>query len=996
MQSALELKKQEACHDALFSAVQDLEEALGRKEVPPAGTTEQRTVREALAGCGLPDDHELVQKARRFLKDWETKHFAIRAEVRLLNAQQRCAKGFKMEEPEAGPMLASAIAEVAEKGVDENLMESSKRTLVVWREKQAKVCSENLKLAIDTKAEEFLRQAIKIAERAGVPQAEIDYANQQLMRLQLSEEVNAALENAMEAADNDLLEEAIQKAHDGMFVEEESPALQSAVLQVHNRIWVYEFDRVLRERKMNGMDSFVKAAQDSLATSQAALTSKEFQEDSIKEVIPRKLGASARSLSLMLPKVTEFMTVKRVEEEMRRVLLAVEKNAADLPGVLAEAQKWRNGGVDKDLINECQGHLKNYEATLQDLKTATSQPSADTQQLKTALIKARLAGADLGLIESGFGILQQRDPNLYAYAQTELELRIALTEADDIDELDVEGRFLRLQDAAGKANQLRPPLPKELMKEVEDINVALAAEQSLKFAIRDAENALADRVPTEHLQSYADTLKQAALGASNSALDSVKEAMLPTAEKLQDMLEGEVESRMETKAKMSSINLQLPVAELTTALSDAREAFVQENLLTGIYTELRKRKLEFIAKDWRAARTAGNHQLALAYWHRGVALDAGKERSGEDWLQDHLPDLESKWSGGITVSGEFKQNGGGSFGSQTWRQNPYFFIRVLHDEDTEDPVLRAQTPGGPVQVTIYAVEEGVKTHTLTLHAVRNKKQVAFAGCGTTLMPGFQVLAASTREQDVPRISFQVDVQSEELQPVFVVPSVAIGEQGGFKLLVEASRPVEVVEVGPAERLSWELVASHEVQWGAAQPHNIIQGGGRPSQGAPSLSWYRNPQFVIRYDREDSMDAGSLQQLSRDSTDPLAGGSLSMENLQDSLTTPEALLFALLVPSDRRFVHPAAIHLLRNKAMEEEDSSARQEGLVQNPWYHEVLASSCTDAEYSTDSELGAVCAVPLSSGEQIIVVPSLESREAEASYKILFYSTTRVSVKRIR
>jgi hypothetical protein len=272
------------------------------------------------------------------------------------------------------------------------------------------------------------------------------------------------------------------------------------------------------------------------------------------------------------------------------------------------------------------------------------------------------------------------------------------------------------------------------------------------------------------------------------------------------------------------------------------------------------------------------------------------------------------------------------------------------------------------------------------------------------MPGFQVLAASSPDQDVPHCSFQVDVQAEE-QPVFIVPSVAVGEEGGFRLLVEASRPVEIVEVGPSQRLSWQLVAEEDVEWAACQPHSILMGGGRPQAGAPRLSWYRNPQFEVEFTGEEvASDASSSDQ---DDDDQSPHG-MSSSDSDDIMATPDDLLFVLLVPADKRCVHPAAIHLMKNKDMSNRrrssaESSIRrsgdsdQDGLKQNPWHHEMLANSCPSegSGYSTDSELGAVCAVQRKRDEKIIVVPSLESEKAAASYKIRFFSTTSISVTRV-
>ncbi|CAK0861245.1 unnamed protein product [Prorocentrum cordatum] len=967
---AKQRKHQEAQHDELFAAVQDLQGALGPRTVPPAGTSEQRRVRAALASSGLPGDHQLVLTAQGLLDDWENSHAALRAEVKLKNAEKRCLKGFKLTEQSAGPTLASTIAEVAQRGVSADMLEHAKRTLSTWREKQVNVCLENLQLAINTKSEEFLKEAIKDARVGGVPAHFLEDATQKLLRLRLEEEVTGSLTTAMESGDIEQLELAIQQAHNGMFVEEESPTLTSAVLQVHLRLWAREFNQVLKEKSISGMDRFVPTAREAMERSREALQT--MAGSDAGEVAIRTLERELRALDLLLPKFENFAAVSSAESQLRRVLGAVEKYAQDLPFVIDRAREQLPRGLDAQLLQECVEQSQHHGKTVEALRSAVAQPDVPLMQLKSAIVTARLAGADQDLIDSGLSTLHARDPGLWQYTNTELELLLALTEADDIEELDVEGRFLRLQDAAEKAKRLSPPLSRDTLAEVDAVYLALAAEQSLKFAVRDAEAALANRwAPTEEISACVGNLEQARLSVEQSALRSVRDKMLGHADRLQYLLRGEAGARLDAKQRMAEIWMESHLQDLKLALRDAREAFVPEHLLAGIYTELRRRKLEFIAKDWRAASIAGNHQAALAYWHRGVALEAAKERSGEDWLRDHLPGMENKWTRGTTIVGQFKRDGGGSFGSQTWRENPYFFVRPVLDEEELDESGRETTPGGPIQVTVYAVEASASTATLEVHAVQNKQDVAMAGCGTQLLPGFQVLASSSPDQDVPHCSFQVDAQAEELQPVFIVPSVAVGEEGGFRLLVEASRPVEIVEVGPSQRLSWQLVAEEDVEWAARQPHSVVRGGGRPASGAPRLSWYRNPQFEVEYTGEEpawqhdvfqpGTASSSVEKQSDDAEKP------SAEEIPS--TTPDELLFVLLVPVDKRHVHPAALHLLRNKQPQ------AQEGLRQNPWHHELLASSCgpKGSGYSTDSELGAVCVVQRKRDEKIIVVPSLES-----------------------
>merc|ERR1712232_709433 len=107
-------------------------------------------------------------------------------------------------------------------------------------------------MGIQTKSEEMLKEAIAAAQIAGVESAAIATANQKLVHLQTEEEVITLLENAMEIGDTGQLELAIQRAHDGLFVEEDSAALRSAVLQVHLRFWASEFGQALGAATVRG------------------------------------------------------------------------------------------------------------------------------------------------------------------------------------------------------------------------------------------------------------------------------------------------------------------------------------------------------------------------------------------------------------------------------------------------------------------------------------------------------------------------------------------------------------------------------------------------------------------------------------------------------------------------------------------------------------------------------------------------------------------------
>lgn len=58
------------------------------------------------------------EQAWSLLRQWEQDNVALRAEARLTSAVERVHGGFNSAQPEAGDLLGSAIAEVAQQGVD--------------------------------------------------------------------------------------------------------------------------------------------------------------------------------------------------------------------------------------------------------------------------------------------------------------------------------------------------------------------------------------------------------------------------------------------------------------------------------------------------------------------------------------------------------------------------------------------------------------------------------------------------------------------------------------------------------------------------------------------------------------------------------------------------------------------------------------------------------------------------------------------------------------
>merc|ERR1719277_2129957 len=94
-----------------------------------------------------------------------------------------------------------------------------------------------------------------------------------------------------------------------------------------------------------------------------------------------------------------------------------------------------------------------------------------------------------------------------------------------------------------------------------------------------------------------------------------------------------------------------------------------------------------------------------------------------------------------------------------------------------------------VKVTVILAEGGTSPATIAVHAVQNSEFAAKAGAASVLVPGFEVLAGSAVDDEIPQCSFQLPVQDDDSRPVFIVPSAAFREFGPFTLLVEASDPV---------------------------------------------------------------------------------------------------------------------------------------------------------------------------------------------------------------
>ncbi|CAJ1335197.1 unnamed protein product, partial [Effrenium voratum] len=155
------------------------------------------------------------------LRQWEQDNVALRAEARLGSAVERVKGGFNGDAPEAGDLLGSAIAEVAQQGVDAKFLDAARKSLAAWQESRLKRARQELETAMRYSDEDFLKDALELAKTAGIDEESIEKAQRQLSRLRMVDEVNKMMDKAMEDSELDPLEKAIQTAHSHFFVEEE-------------------------------------------------------------------------------------------------------------------------------------------------------------------------------------------------------------------------------------------------------------------------------------------------------------------------------------------------------------------------------------------------------------------------------------------------------------------------------------------------------------------------------------------------------------------------------------------------------------------------------------------------------------------------------------------------------------------------------------------------------------------------------------------------------
>eukprot|EP00929_Paragymnodinium_shiwhaense_P047686 TRINITY_DN24180_c0_g1_i1.p1 TRINITY_DN24180_c0_g1~~TRINITY_DN24180_c0_g1_i1.p1 ORF type:complete len:2350 (-),score=687.41 TRINITY_DN24180_c0_g1_i1:126-7175(-) len=857
-----------AALDELFTAVRELKVHVEKRMRPGAGGMEQARVRRALAAAHLPANHELVEEAGVLLRKWEADNVTLRVEARLLTAVDRAKSGYKQSEPRAGDLLACAIATVAQQGVSADALGDAREVLNSWYESRKRRANRDLGYARQYRDEKFLAEAIEFGREAGVDEATLEDATFDLMQIRYEEEVNKLLVSAMEEGDRDMLEAAVQRAHQGYFTDDVNVLLQSATLQIHLTFWTTEFRNVLLTKRVIGLEEDVKTAAAILDRCESAKEAIQESSETIPEVVLRTLERDERGLKLVMPKTRDMAAVHTAEQAILKVLGAVEKYAADLPEVIKQADEQVPRGLNKKYVIEAKGHLKAYEQTVSELATAMAMyPSTPAASLKSAIIKARLAGAPKEQVEKAFEMLDASNPDLYAYAKTELELLLAKAEADDIDELDVSGRFLRLQDAADEARKLQPPLAEETLNEVQGYSLALASEKCLVEATAEAKSILSGlkAASTEEMQAAAKSLRQACKSAETEALEAVTE-MIPDAEDLAERLSDDAEARADCVKEVKELCLikNVPTTDLKRALVKAREMYLPFDLIEDAYTKLRRRKLEHLQTDLRAAMTSQQKAVSAGLWQRGLLLRA--HESFSDWpsVTKQYNNLHTKSL--VFVKGEFTEGAAipGSFGTHRWRNNPYWVIKAAPAVEEEEHTgggtegkkkkhrkNRTQVKGvaasKTIRITVVVAEAEETPANLSVHAVRNRQDVATAAAITgfplMLAPGPEVLASSTDDKGIPSLTFEMQPPTDEW-PVFIVPSAPKGEMGPFVVIVESTVPVQLVEVAEGDRSPWKYTETIDLQWSNDRPHNKTMGGGRMTKKAAPLSWYRNPCFRV--------------------------------------------------------------------------------------------------------------------------------------------------------
>jgi len=992
-----EVHKRDDIHNELHAAVRELRNHVDHRTKPGAGAEEQKRVRVALVKAALPADSPQAMEAVELLKRWEADNIALRAEARLLNAVARAEKGFKPTEAFAGDLLGSAIAEVSQQGIDAKYLDQARSALAKWQSSRLARASNDLELAMQYRDQDFLVEAIALARASGVEKEQLELATRVLQQIQWEEEVNKLFETAMEAGEMEMLERAIQRAHEATFLEEENDMLKAGLLQYRMLFWTKEFQSVPMAKNFQGLVSQVAAADQLIVASKEAKV--ELDKPGMPDVVLRTLGQLVRGLELVLPGARKLGAVDGARNALTEVLGAVERHAERLPEVIARGEKQVPQGLEQTLVDQAKKHLEAYESAVNRLTTLVDDGCPPSQELKDAFITARMAGAPADLIKRAATLLEEKYEDLWKYTQVELEMRLALAEADDIEALSVENRFQRLQDATDAAKALQPPLEQDLFGRVDGLCLALAAESTFVVGVQEAEavyqgTKVADGDATiECAKSLERAINAAQEDAQEAALDGV-----PAAEDLAEKLKAHAKLRKEALAEVNSVvqARASTMRDIFAAIVEARAMHIPRPLLESAYERLRKKKLEFCSQALKTAKSSGEVARAMGLWQRGVALRAREERGGEEWVTGELSHEPKQGDFSFAIQGEFiGAHSGGAFGSRMWRKNPTYSIRSKYDEEAmkQGPSGRKASVLQNVKVTVVMSEMAEMPSTLAVHVVRNSEQANEAGFKHTLVPGFEVIASSDLDDDIPDLTFELPPAMEEADddwPVFIVCSAATGEEGPFKMCVDATMPVEVARIADEVQFPWKDEQVQKLEWARRRPFEISMGGGRVFSTAPMISWYRNPQFRVRLaDRAAVRKASGIEDSDDDDEVILPAGFGGREEEEDD-TTKGPLFLALLVPESVDDAEPAAVHIVRNRP-----GMTTGQGLVENPQRHDVIAcSGAPGSEYARASEMGAGCALPLK-GEDIIVVPSLEKTRCEGLFTLKFFCTEKIVVERV-
>jgi len=112
-------------------------------------------------------------------------------------------------------------------------------------------------------------------------------------------------------------------------------------------------------------------------------------------------------------------------------------------------------------------------------------------------------------------------------------------------------------------------------------------------------------------------------------------------------------------------------------------------------------------------------------------------------------------------------------------------------------------------VSIALAEAGDFPASMALHVVKNNKDVHEAGAAHMLMPGFDVVASSHEDDDIPNCEFDLPPSS---QPYFIVPSAAKGELGAFRIIITATEGVEVIRIPGNFREPRQSNQSFKLKW----------------------------------------------------------------------------------------------------------------------------------------------------------------------------------------